>query len=140
MSIWNPSHPLNQGMTKPTANRPLAGKALLQKVKELDNLSREEKARACGYSSTTKKGQQRINLRKFYQALVEAKGVVLDSKSKPTSSGRGRSVSYRTKVQANGTLLIGSAYTKQLGLQPGDPFELSLKRKHIYLKQVDAPA
>jgi hypothetical protein len=123
-------------MTEPVADAPLMGKALLQKVKELRNLSREEKAKACGYSSMTKKGQ-RVHLRKFYQAVVEAKGVVLDSKSKPTSSGRGRNASHRIKVQSNGILLIGSAYTKQMNLQPGDQFELSMGRKHIRLKQID---
>lgn len=124
-------------MTEQPPTQPLQGKALLQKVKELGNLSREEKAKACGYSSTSKKGQQRINLRKFYHALIEAKGLALDSNSKPTLSGRGRSVSYRTKVQANGVLLIGSAYTKQMGLQPGDQFEVSIGRKQIRLKQID---
>jgi hypothetical protein len=123
-------------MTEQPPTQPLQGKALLQKVKELGNLSREEKAKACGYSSTTKKGKQRINLRKFYHALIEAKGIELDYKHSKTS-GRGRSVSYRTKVQSNGVLLIGSAYTKQMGLQPGDQFEISMGRKQIRLKQID---
>ncbi|NEP28504.1 AbrB-like transcriptional regulator, partial [Moorena sp. SIO3I6] len=34
-------------------------------------------------------------------------------------------------------LLIGSAYTKQMGLEPGDQFEITLGRKHIHLKQLD---
>jgi antitoxin component of MazEF toxin-antitoxin module len=34
-------------------------------------------------------------------------------------------------------LLIGSAYTKQMGLQSGDEFEISLGRKHIHLRQLD---
>jgi hypothetical protein len=41
-------------------------------------------------------------------------------------------------VQSNGNLLIGSAYTKQMGLQPGDEFEITLGRKHIHLKQLGA--
>lgn len=124
-------------MTKPTANTPLAGKDLLQKIKELDNLSREEKAKACGYFSATKNGIERINMMKFYHALVEAEGIELDGKQIKTR-GRGRSVSYRTKVQSNGVLLIGSAYTKQMGLQPGDQFEISIERKQIRLKQIAA--
>jgi hypothetical protein len=35
-------------------------------------------------------------------------------------------------------LLIGSAYTKKMGLRPGDEFEITLGRKHIHLKQVGA--
>lgn len=113
----------------------LAGEALLQKVKELEHLSKEEKAKACGYSTVTKNGQDRVNLMKFYNALMEADGLNLDAKG----SGRGgRSASYRVSVQRNGNLLIGSAYTNQMGLKPGDELEIRLGRKHIHLRQLDA--
>ncbi|BDA71737.1 hypothetical protein CAL7716_059030 [Calothrix sp. PCC 7716] len=36
-------------------------------------------------------------------------------------------------MQSNGNLLIGSAYTKQLGLKAGDEFSLNIGRKHIKL-------
>jgi hypothetical protein len=36
-------------------------------------------------------------------------------------------------VQFNGNLLVGKAYTAQLGLQPGDEFEIKLGRKQIKL-------
>jgi len=36
-------------------------------------------------------------------------------------------------VQFNGNLLVGKAYTAQLGLQPGDEFEIKLGRKQITL-------
>jgi hypothetical protein len=112
----------------------LAGEALLQKVKELEHLSKEEKAKACGYSTVTKNGQDRVNLMKFYNALMEADGLNLDAKG----SGRGgRSASYRVSVQRNGNLLIGSAYTNQMGLKPGDELEIRLGRKHIHLRQLD---
>ena len=48
-----------------------------------------------------------------------------------------RSASYRISVQSNGNLLIGSAYTKQMGLEPGDEFVITLGKKHIRLKQID---
>ena len=115
---------------------PLTGENLLKKVKDLGNLSKEEKARQCGYSTTTKNGVERVNMMKFLNALIDAEGIQLDSKQ--ASNGRGgRSASYRISVQSNGNLLIGSAYTKQMGLNPGDEFEISLGRKHIHLKQVD---
>ena len=111
---------------------------LIKKVKELGNLSKEEKARACGYYTVTKNGVERVNMMKFLNALIDAEGIELDSKV--SSNGRGgRSASYRISVQSNGNLLIGSAYTKQMGLQPGDEFEITLGRKHIHLKQLDAP-
>jgi hypothetical protein len=45
----------------------------------------------------------------------------------------GRSLSYVAKVQFNGNLLVGKAYTAQLGLEPGDEFEIKLGRKQIKL-------
>ncbi len=75
---------------------------------------------------------------KFLKALLMQKGIELDSKIKDGNGRGGRSASYRITVQANGNLLIGSAYTKQMDLHPGDEFEISLGRKHIHLKQVDA--
>ena len=114
----------------------LTGKALLKKVKELGHLSKEEKARTCGYYTVTKKGVTRVNMVKFLNALAEAAGIPLESTQ--SGSGRGgRSASYRITVQSNGNLLIGSAYTKQMGLEPGDEFEISLGRKHIRLTQLE---
>ncbi len=115
---------------------PLTGTALLEKVKQLGNLSKEEKAKACGYSTQTKNGVERVNMMKFLNALIDAEGIELDGKQ--ASNGRGgRSASYRIGVQSNGNLLIGAAYTKQMGLKPGDEFEISLGRKHIHLRQID---
>ncbi|MGK7944202.1 MAG: AbrB family transcriptional regulator [Microcystaceae cyanobacterium] len=117
---------------------PLTGQALLDKVKELENLSKEDKAAECGYWTTTKNGLKRVNMMKFLNALLDAEGLDLDSPVSGQGRG-GRSASYRISVQSNGNLLIGSAYTKQMGLQPGDEFEITLGRKHIHLKQVGAP-
>lgn len=125
-------------MNKKKKSEPLTGEALLQKVKELGNLSREEKAKACGYYTTTKNGTERVSMMKFYNALIEAEGVELDGKQQRLNGRGGRSASYRISVQSNGNLLIGSAYTKQMDLQPGDEFEISLGRKHIHLKQIDS--
>jgi hypothetical protein len=36
-------------------------------------------------------------------------------------------------VQGNGNLLVGEAYTAQLGQEPGDEFEIKLGRKQIKL-------
>ncbi len=125
-----------------TQDKPLTGTALLQKVEELSkeaqNLSKEEKARACGYYTQTKKGVERVNMMKFLNALIDAEGIELDSSSEGQGRG-GRSASYKISVQSNGNLLIGSAYTKKMGLEPGDEFEITLGRKHIHLKQVGAP-
>lgn len=112
--------------------KPLEGEALINKVKELSDLSKEEKARACGYSTITKNGVERVNMMKFLNALLDAEEISLDAR--PSGNGHvGRSPSYRVTVQSNGNLLVGSAYTKQLGLKPGDEFAIDLGRKHIKL-------
>ena len=124
-------------MTKTTQPQPLVGAALINKVKELGNLSKEEKARECGYYTVTKNGVERVNMMKFLNALIDAEGIELDSTSNGQGRG-GRSASYRISVQSNGNLLIGSAYTKKMGLVQGDEFEITLGRKHIHLRQIGA--
>lgn len=116
------------------ATTPLAGKALLQKVKELSDTPRRETARLCGYY-TIKDDQVRVNLTDFYDALLEARGIPLSSDS--TKDGRGRDATYMVSVHKNGQIVIGSTYTKEMGLGAGDEFEIKLGYKHIHLIQVD---
>ncbi|MEM6400632.1 MAG: AbrB family transcriptional regulator [Cyanobacteria bacterium P01_D01_bin.116] len=123
-------------MAKQKKIEPLVGEDLLKKVKELENESKEDKAKQCGYYTVTKNGIERVNMMKFLNALIDAEGIQLDSSSGANGRG-GRSASYRISVQSNGNLLIGSAYTKQMGLEPGDEFVITLGKKHIRLKQVD---
>ncbi len=121
--------------TQPT---PITGKALLQKVKELANLPRRETAKRCGYYTVTKGGQMRVNLTEFYDAVLAAKGVPLDPEG--TKDGRGREPTYRVSVHKNGQIVIGSTYTQEMHLKPGDEFEIKLGYKHIHLKQLDSEA
>ncbi len=124
-------------MPKQKKIEPLVGEELLTKVKELESLSKDEKAKQCGYYTVTKNGIERVNMMKFLNALIDAEGIQLDSS--PSANGRGgRSASYRISVQSNGNLLIGAAYTKQMNLQPGDEFIITLGKKHIRLRQVDS--
>ncbi|NJN29570.1 MAG: AbrB family transcriptional regulator [Synechococcales cyanobacterium RM1_1_8] len=112
----------------------LTGKALLQKIKDLKesapNATRRELARLCGYTTTNRKGETRINVAEFYEALLQARGLDLGSDK---SQRRGREATFRVGVQKNGQILIGSAYTKNMGLQPGDEFDVKLGYKHIHL-------
>ncbi|BBA79024.1 MAG: AbrB family transcriptional regulator [cyanobacterium endosymbiont of Rhopalodia musculus] len=113
---------------------PLTGKALLQKVKELSHKPRRETAKDCGYYSVTKDGQVRVNLTEFYDAVLGAKGVPLEPGT--AKDGRGREPTYRVSVHKNGQIVIGSTYTQEMGLKPGDEFEIKLGYKHIHLKQI----
>ena len=112
----------------------LTGSELLAKVKELGDVSKSDLVRSCGYVSTKKDGSERLNFTAFYEALLGAKGVSLgtDSVGKGTGKG-GRKLSYTTKIQFNGNLLVGKAYTAMLDLKPGDNFEIKLGRKQVRL-------
>jgi hypothetical protein len=114
---------------------PLVGKALLKQVKELNrtapDLTRREIARLCGYSKATKKGEERTNVAEFYEALLEAKG--LNFGSEDQSKRRGRDATFKVGVHKNGQILIGASYTKEMGLKPGDEFDVKLGYKHIHL-------
>ena len=110
----------------------LTGSDLLAKVKELGDVSKSELVRECGYLSTKKDGSERLNFTAFYEALLNAKGVNLGTDSDGRSTGKGgRKLSYTTKIQFNGNLMVGKAYTAMLDLKPGDEFEIKLGRKQI---------
>lgn len=114
---------------------PLKGKALLQKLNELSHLSKRERAQACGYYTVTEDDQIRADLADFYSAILEAKGISLSPEG--GKDGRGREPTYRVSVHKNGQIVIGSTYTQEMGLKPGDEFEIRLGYKHIRLVQLD---
>ncbi len=114
------------------AQSPLTGKALLQKVKEFSHLAKRETAKQCGYVKTSASGGVRTDLSGFYDAVLFAKGVKLDETSRDS---RGKVATYKATVHKNGQLLIGSAYTKGMGLKEGDVFTIKLGYKHIHLIQ-----
>ena len=111
----------------------LVGAELLAKVKALGDVSKSELVRSCGYVSTKKDGTERLNFTAFYEALLNAKGMNLGGGS-AGGARRGRKLSGKTKVLFNGNLLIGKAYTSQMGLQAGDEFEIKLGRNSITLQ------
>jgi len=115
----------------------LTGPDLLAKVKELGDASKSDLVRACGYVSHKKDGSERLNFTAFYEALLNAKGLDLGGGS-PKGRKGGRKLSYSTKIQFNGNLMVGKAYTAMLDLKPGDEFEIKLGRKMIRLVPLGA--
>jgi hypothetical protein len=130
LSIVKHEYFLKSIMTIVTTS-PLTGKALLRQVTELSSSSKRDTAIACGYAKTAKSGKIRVDLTGFYNAVLAAKGVNVDADEK--KDGRGKVASYRATVQKNGSLIIGSTYTKKLGLVEGDVLEIKLGSKHIRL-------
>jgi hypothetical protein len=101
----------------------LQGKALLDKARSLSNRPEDQIARACGYVGPS----GRVLRKSFYRALVAAKGYPMPASSAVETTGqKGRQAEYRTKVHGNGNLLIGNAYTRRMGLVPGQEFRIEL--------------
>ena len=121
-------------------NPMLTGTDLLSKVKDLGDVSKSELVRACGYVSEKKDGGDRLNFTAFYEALLEAKGINFATGASAGIGKGGRKLSYIAKVQGNGNLLIGKAYTAMLNLEPGDEFEIKLGKKAIRLIPTGAAA
>ena len=116
-----------------SSSKPLVGKALLDRARSLSNRPEEQIARACGYVGPS----GRVLRKSFYRALVEAKGYQMPSGGSTASpgggsspggggAGKGRQAEYRTRVHGNGNLLIGHAYTRRMGLEPGDELHIEL--------------
>lgn len=125
----DPSTAANEGM--------LQGKALLDKARSLSNRPEEQIARACGYVGPS----GRVLKKSFYRALVAAKGYAVPSASASPSLSKGRQAEFRTRVHGNGNLLIGQAYTRRMGLEPGQEFRIELHREtgSIWLLPLDSP-
>ena len=108
----------------------LTGSELIAKTKELKGVSESERVIACGYFSTSKNGKKRKNYNAYYKAIAEAQGYKsTDDKENSIIGKGGRKLSYKAKVQGNGNLLIGKAYTALLDLKAGDNFEIQFKKK-----------
>ena len=118
----------------------LEGKALLEKARSLSNRPEDQIARACGYVGPS----GRLLKKSFYRALVVAKGYALPSQAsgggKPGSGIKGRQAEFRTRVHGNGNLLIGHAYTRRMGLEPGAEFRIEIHQDTgaIWLLSIDA--
>jgi hypothetical protein len=119
----------------------LEGQALLEKARSLSNRPEDQIARACGYVGPS----GRILKKSFYRALVLAKGYKLPAGVATSAGSKGRQAEFRTRVHGNGNLLIGQAYTRRMGLEPGQEFRIELHHEtgSIWLMPMDgseAPA
>ena len=113
----------------------LEGQALLDRARSLSNRPEDQIARACWYVGPS----GRVLKKSFYRALVTAKGYILPSSSSGTGGPKGRQADFRTRVHCNGNLLIGHAYTKRMGLEPGMEFKIELHQEtgSIWLMPLD---
>ncbi len=117
-------HPLMEtyGESASGSSPMLEGKALLDKARSLSNRPEDQIARACGYVGPS----GRVLKKSFYRALVMAKGYKLPLSASESTMSKGRQADFRTRVHGNGNLLIGQAYTRRMGLAPGQEFRIEL--------------
>jgi hypothetical protein len=115
----------------------LQGEKLVKFVQRNPGKSSKQLAELAGYASTTKTGRNRVNMTAFQNAMLAANNITFSNVEDSENTRSGRKGSYRIQVQQNGNLLIGNAYTRQMGLIPGTEFEIQIGRRHIKLVQVE---
>ena len=106
----------------------LVGKELLDKARSLSDRSEKEIALGCGYVGPSGRVLQKSFCRALVEAKAEEQGWTLPKSSGHSGGARGRQAEFRTRVHGNGNLLIGHAYTRRLGLEPGQEFKIELHR------------
>lgn len=103
----------------------LAGQPLLDKIKELGDVSKNELARATGYVRTKKDGSEAFRFTSMYEAITEAStGVKVGGKA--TGGKPGRTLTYVTSVAKSGAALVGKGYLAQLGAEIGDELDIEV--------------
>jgi hypothetical protein len=114
----------------------LVGKALLDLVKEHEDMNQTELARAAGYVRATKTGKEQVLVKQFYNALLRAQGVAIAVGKAP-----GKVAQYQTTVHRSGVILLGKTYSQKFNLQPGDELEIVIDDEAIRLvpKPVTTP-
>ena len=115
---------------------PLVGAELLTAYKENKGMTAHELCKLTGYYSVSKKGKEVCNIAGMQKAMLIAMDVNIGTGVASAKGPGGRKLSYTAKVQGNGNLLVGKAYTAQLGLQTGDEFEIKISKKAIRLVPV----
>ena len=112
----------------------LSGEALINKARDLSSNSIDQIAKACGFVGPG----GRVLKKAFLKALVQAKGFATPEVD--SDGFRGRHAKYRTRVHGNGNLLVGHAYTKKLGLEPGQECSIELHEETgtIWLRPINS--
>jgi len=110
------------------ATERLVGDELISFVKKNSSLSKTDLAKAAGYYTIDKDGSVRCSITAMLGALSEASGFSFGNDASRVGVA-GRKLSNRARVQGNGNLLVGKAYTKMLGLESGAEFEIKLSKQ-----------
>ena len=115
-------------MTATTTDAPLTGDALLAAYKANKNASTHDLCKLTGYYTVNKNGKEVCNIAGMQKAMLVALDVNIGTGGTSNKGRAGRKLSYTARVQGNKNLLVGSAYTNQLGLKPGDEFVIKISK------------
>lgn len=107
----------------------LHGQALLDKVAEMPDESRDVIARAAGYVTTRSGVGEVVMMSSFLQALLAAQGVTFS-----TGAKRRKASHRRGHVHKNGSIIIGSQHVSQLAdVNVGDSYNLTIDDGRIII-------
>ena len=104
----------------------LTGQPLLDKIKELGDVTKDELARATGYVRVKKDGSESFRYASMHQAIIEASTGVRVGAKAASGARPGRTLSYVTSVAKNGGCLVGRGYLAQLGAELGDELDIAV--------------
>lgn len=107
----------------------LNGQELLNLVAANPNTPQRELARRAGYVRMTKNEKEYVLEKRFYNALLAAKGMKLG-----TERRTGKAANFVASVQQSGVVVVGAAYTKKFGLTVGDQLQIVLGDEAIELR------
>lgn len=101
----------------------LTGQALEEFLARNPNMSKRQMARETGYVSYSKQedGSERENVN--IPAFLEACAALSRPVTFTNARGR-RSSKYQTSVHGSGVLLVGYNYVQEVGVGPGDTFDI----------------
>lgn len=117
----------------------LTGEELLSVLRQNQDAPKETLLELTGYT-TDKGGKKSYLYTGFYQAVIEAQGLVIPSIKAPTKgAGKrgGRELPWETKCQSNNQILLGSGYLREAGLEPGAEFRVETKDGELKLILVE---
>lgn len=109
----------------------LTGSELIAFVKDNSDLNRTQLARKAGYVSQTADGKTKVLVQQFYDALLSAQGLPI--RNGHPGIGNRKTAQHMTTVHKSGILLVGRAYTKEFGAEPGDVFGIEVREDGIWL-------
>ena len=125
-------------MTAATSDSPLTGDALLDAYKANKNASAHDLCKLTGYYSINKKGKEVCNIAGMQKAMLVAMDVNIGTGGASAKGRGGRKLSYTARVQGNGNLLVGNAYTAMLELEPGSEFTIKMSKNSGIIRLVPA--